>query len=49
MGFAIQIIEAKSQIAGTISDKWGKQLQDTCSAYNSWANTYDIKTDDSGV
>lgn len=47
MGFALQIIEGISDIAGTVSNR--KQLDDTCSSWATYATDFGIHTDDSGV
>lgn len=47
MGFALQIIENKANIAGNVTDTC--TLDNTCAAWRKWADAKDISTDDSGV
>ena len=47
MGFALQIIEAKEQIAETVTDSC--QLEGTCKTWNQYATLNHVVAHDSGV
>ena len=47
MGFALQIIEAKDQIADSVTDSC--KIKDTCAAWDAYAATNGIVVNDSGV
>ena len=47
MGFALQIIEAKEQIAETVTDSC--QLEGTCKTWNQYAEQNHVYAHDSGV
>lgn len=40
MGFALQIIENLDGISDTV--KYGGVMEDTCAAWNDYANTYNV-------
>ncbi|KAK8189901.1 Cupredoxin [Phyllosticta capitalensis] len=47
MGFAAQVVELQDQIKSTVDNREG--LDDTCSAWNTYQQTYNVEQDDSGV
>lgn len=46
-GLALQFVERESEIPNVMTSQ--SVLQDTCSAWNSWADSIGIEEEDSGV